>query len=170
MYVHPSKAGPDGPFVSTGACRLEVPDSNPGRAGYLSSWLCIYSSPNSSKAWWSVQPVHWKEPLKSFEIKVGHSPGFGFPSVTLSTRKTQHWGEPPWPRDSVLSRQDPNFESCDWRAVSFHSSHHPQEFLLAQFSLYVHKGNLKPHFFHFLLSRYCHDCAENDVKQYSHSY
>ena len=25
--------------------------------------------------------VHYKEPLKSFEIRVGHSPGFGFPSV-----------------------------------------------------------------------------------------
>ena len=37
------------------------------------------------------------------------------------------------------------FESCVWRAVSSHSSHHPYEVLLAQFSLYVHKGGLKPH-------------------------
>ena len=37
-----------------------------------------------------------------------------------------------------------NFESCVWRALSSHSSHHPQEVLLAQFSLYVHKGGLKP--------------------------
>ena len=29
------------------------------------------------------------------------------------------------------------------------SSHHPQEVLLAQFSLYVHKGGLKPDSFHF---------------------
>ena len=43
--------------------------------------------------------VHYKEPLKSFEVRVGHSPGFGF-----------------------------------------------------------------------LLSRYCHDCAESDVKQYSYIY
>ena len=28
--------------------------------------------------------------------------------------------------------------------VSSQSSHHPQEVLLAQFSLYVHKGGLKP--------------------------
>ena len=42
-----------------------------------------------------------------------------------------------------------NFESCVWRAVSSHSSHHPQEVLLAQFSLYVHKGGLKPDSFHF---------------------
>ena len=37
-----NKAGPDGSFVSTGACNLGVPDSNPGRDGSLSSWLCIY--------------------------------------------------------------------------------------------------------------------------------
>ena len=35
-----------------------------------------------------------------------------------------------------------NFESCVCRAVSSHSSHHPQEVLLAQFSLYVHKSGL----------------------------
>ena len=46
--------------------------------------------------------------------------------------------------------QSVNFESCVWRAVSSHSSHHPQEVLMAQFSLYVHKGSLKPvHFFSF---------------------
>ena len=28
-------------------------------------------------------------------------------------------------------------------------AHHPQEVLLAQFSLYVHKGGLKPDSFHF---------------------
>ena len=32
---------------------------------------------------------------------------------------------------------------------SSQSSHHPQEVLLAQFSLYVHKGGLKPDSFHF---------------------
>ena len=32
-----------------------------------------------------------------------------------------------------------NFESCVWRAVSSHSSHHPEDVILAQFSLYVHK-------------------------------
>ena len=36
--------------------------------------------------------------------------------------------------------------------VSSFWSHHPQEVLLAQFSLYffVHKGGLKPHSFHFI--------------------
>ena len=45
---------------------------------------------------------------------------------------------------SASDRQGSNFESCVWRTVSSHSSHHPQEVLLAQFSLYVHKGGLKP--------------------------
>ena len=35
--------------------------------------------------------------------------------------------------------------------VSSQSSHHPQEVLLAQFSLYVHKGGLKPDSFHFFI-------------------
>ena len=39
------------------------------------------------------------------------------------------------------------FESCVWRTVSSHSSHHPQNIILAQFSLYVHKGDIKPHSF-----------------------
>ena len=53
---------------------------------------------------------------------------------------------------SASDRQGSNFESCVWRTVSSQSSHHPQEVLLAQFSLYVHKGGLKPDSFH-LLSR-----------------
>ena len=50
-------------------------------------------------------------------------------------------------------RQGTNFESCVWRTVPSHSSHHPQEVLLAQFSLYVHKGGLKPDSFHFNISK-----------------
>ena len=49
---------------------------------------------------------------------------------------------------SASDRQGSNFESCVWRTVSSRSSHHPQEVLLAQFSLYVHKGGLKPDSFH----------------------
>ena len=37
---------------------------------------------------------------------------------------------------SASDRQGSNFESCVWRTVSSQSSHHPQEVLLAQFSLY----------------------------------
>ena len=52
---------------------------------------------------------------------------------------------------SASDRQGSNFEPCVWRTVSSQSSHHPQEVLLAQFSLYVHKGGLKPDSFHFYL-------------------
>ena len=51
---------------------------------------------------------------------------------------------------SASDRQGSNFESCVWRTVSSQSSHHPEEVLLAQFSLYVHKGCLKPDSFHFI--------------------
>ena len=57
---------------------------------------------------------------------------------------------------SASDRQGSNFESCVWRKVSSHSSlssHHPQEVLLAQFSLYVHKGGLKPDSFHLQRSQ-----------------
>ena len=53
---------------------------------------------------------------------------------------------------SASDRQGLNFESCVWRTVSSQSSHHPQEVLLAQFSLYVHKGGLKPDSFHIICS------------------
>ena len=51
---------------------------------------------------------------------------------------------------SASDRQGSNFASCVWRTVSSQSSHHPQEVLLVQFSLYVHKGGLKPDSFHFI--------------------
>ena len=68
---------------------------------------------------------------------------------------------------SASDRQGSNFESCVWRTVSSQSSHHPQEVLLAQFSLYVHKGGLKPDSFHFIsflkleLLTQCFKCQNN---------
>ena len=50
---------------------------------------------------------------------------------------------------SASDRYGSNFESCVWSTVSSHSSYHPQEVLLAHFSLYVHKGGLKPDSFYF---------------------
>ena len=50
---------------------------------------------------------------------------------------------------SASDRQGSNFESCVWRTVSSQSFHHPLEVFLAQFSIYVHKGGLKPDLFHF---------------------
>ena len=55
---------------------------------------------------------------------------------------------------SASDRQGSNFESCVRRTVSSQSSHHPQEILLAQFSLYVHIGALKPDSFHFHFHNY----------------
>ena len=54
---------------------------------------------------------------------------------------------------SASDRQGANFESCVWRTVSSQSSHHPQEVLLAQCSLYVLKGGLRPDSFHFIYLR-----------------
>ena len=50
---------------------------------------------------------------------------------------------------SASDRRGSSFESCVWKTVSSQSSRYPQEFLLAQFSLYVHKYGLKPDSFHF---------------------
>ena len=62
---------------------------------------------------------------------------------------------------SASDRQGSNFESCVWRTVSSQSSHHPQEVLLAQFSLYVHKGGLKPDSFIYMcnIPVCCHNFA-----------
>ena len=51
---------------------------------------------------------------------------------------------------SATDLQGLNFKACVWRAVSSHSSHHPREVLLAQFSLCVHKSGLRPDLFHFI--------------------
>ena len=67
---------------------------------------------------------------------------------------------------SASDRQGSNFESCVWRTVSSQSSHHPQEVLLAQFSLYVHKGGLKPdsfHYFHVVFSPVRLGCGLSSV-------
>ena len=55
---------------------------------------------------------------------------------------------------SVSDLQGLNFESCVWRAVS---SQHPQDVLLAQFSLYVHKNGLKPDRFHLYFHYFAYE-------------
>ena len=71
-----------------GACNLEVPGSHTGRAGYLSSWLCIYSAPNCSMASSAYSAayatVYYKEPLNSFEIRVEHSSNQFFLTAGIS--------------------------------------------------------------------------------------
>ena len=53
---------------------------------------------------------------------------------------------------SASDRQGSTFESCVWRTVSSHSSHHPQEVLLAQ-----RWPKARFNSFHFHLSRVCWD-------------
>ena len=69
---------------------------------------------------------------------------------------------------SASDRQGSNFESCVWRTVSSQSSHHPQEALLVQLSLYVHKGGLQPDSFHFTSCSecegvHCKNCSADTV-------
>ena len=71
---------------------------------------------------------------------------------------------------SASDRQCSNFESCVWGTVSSQSSHHPQEVLLAQFSLYVHKGGLKPDSFHFFPARLCSESSDSDNMSCSSAY
>ena len=73
---------------------------------------------------------------------------------------------------SASDRQGSNFESCVWRTVSSQSSHHPQEVLLAQFSLYVHKGGLKPDSFHFIIQVFLSSVSHPNltIKQENHGY
>ena len=70
---------------------------------------------------------------------------------------------------SASDRQDSNFESCVWRTVSSQSSHNPQEVLLAQFSLYVHKGGLKPDSFYFI-SKYLYSNTFENLHLYLYLY
>ena len=52
--------------------------------------------------------------------------------------------------------------------MSSHSSHHPQDVLLAQFSLYVHKGGLKPDSFHFFIGKtgvFCQVIFPNQIEK-----
>ena len=77
----------------------------------------------------------------------------GGPRVVVSTATSRQSSGSLRDREvacAASDRQGSNFESCVWRTVSSQSSHHPQEVLLAQFSLYVHKGGLKPDSFHFI--------------------
>ena len=77
-------------------------------------------------------------------------------SSLLSHKYSILWGASEKCREvssSTLNRQGSNFKSCTciWRAVSSHSSHHPQEVLLAKFSIYVHKGGIQFHSFYLSL-------------------
>ena len=62
-------AGPDGSFVSTGACNLGVPGSNLGRGGYFhrSCAYTVLQTVQRHRVYSAAYgTVHYKEPLKSF--------------------------------------------------------------------------------------------------------
>ena len=77
---------------------------------------------------------------------------------------------------STSDRQSSNIKSYVWRAVSSHSSYHPQEVHLAQFSLYVHKGGLKLYAFihsmslkHNILTQSCFNARPQRWPKYQTS-
>ena len=70
--------------------------------------------------------------------------------------KNLYCWELPWPRDSVLGLRPPGAEwriMCLEGSVILFISVNPQEVLMAQFSLNVHKGGLKPYSFHFYFTK-----------------
>ena len=96
---------------------------------------------------WLKLPA-WKVGNRGFEPHSGSNEQNV--SSPLSRKDSTLWGASVTEKCSASYRRGSNSESSVWRAVSSHSSHHPREVLLAQFSLYVHKGGLKPHSFHFM--------------------
>ena len=95
---------------------------------------------------WKVG-YHGFEPRSCIQVSKKQSP-------PPPAHKMQYCGEPL--RGDVAcsasNHQGLNFKSCVWRAVSYHSSHHPIKVILAQFSLCVHKGGIKPHLFDVYMS------------------
>ena len=78
------------------------------------------------------------------EIQVSKEKNYTF--LPRSLVKIQYCVEPPWPRGCVLGLKPPEFDfwiTCPKRAVSSHSSHHPQEVPgPVKPIIYVHKGSL----------------------------
>ena len=76
-------AGPDGSFVSTGACnQVRIPvGQDICHRGCAYTVLKTVERPEVYSAAYSN--VHYKEPLKSLKIRVEHSPSFGLPSVAI---------------------------------------------------------------------------------------
>ena len=83
------RAGPDGSFVSTGVYNLEVPGWIPVVADICHRGCCAYTVLQNVQmhgvysAAMVLCSVHYIETLKSFEMRVGHNTGFGFPSVAI---------------------------------------------------------------------------------------
>ena len=113
----------------------------------------------------SLSGVSWLQSSKLVTVLAIFESGVRFP-VSAVCKKQKMFLPHPRVKVSIVGslrdrevacptsdRQGSNFESCVWRTVSSQSFHHPQEILLAQFSIYVHNGGLKPDSFHFLSSQ-----------------
>ena len=76
-------------------------------------------------------------------------------STHFKKKQIQYCEKPPWPRGGVFVLRPPGLEfRILWEvSVSSHSSHHPQEVLLAKFSLHVHKSGPRPDSFNFSHTR-----------------
>ena len=105
---------------------------------------------------WLKLPA-WKVEDRGFEprsgIQVSNKQNVSYPLTRKNIMRSLRDREV---ASSGLDRQDSNFASCVWKAVSCFSSHHPQEVFLTQLSLDVHTGGIKPHSFHypFYISNY----------------
>ena len=111
----------------------------------------------AANRWLLVQRLKlpaWKVVDRGFEPRYGIQVSKEHNVSSLLTRKDSIlWEASVTPRSSELGLRPPGFEfeSRVWRAVSSHSSHHPQEVLLAQLSHRwpkTHIGGLKPPSFH----------------------
>ena len=86
IYTPHPLAGPDGSFVSAWACNLGVPGSNLGWSDICHrgcAYTVLQTVQNHEVYNAAYGTVHYKEPLKSFEIRVGHGPDFGLPSIAI---------------------------------------------------------------------------------------
>ena len=92
----------------------------------------------------------WKVGDRSLEPRPGLQVSKKQMFIPHSFVKMPYCGEPPCPRGSVLGLRPPGLEFRIMCALSSHSSQHPQEVVLARFSLYVYEGGLIPHSLHFI--------------------
>ena len=118
---------------------------------YASLWHIIVSIPKTKVLIFNTQHTSECDSFYYGDDIIGKNEKYKYLEVVYSTK---------YPKN-VLKETFLHLASQAGKAVfSLHkqsrpvvSSHHPQEVLLAQFSLYVHKGGLKPDSFHFISSR-----------------
>ena len=89
---------PVGPDISHRGCAYTVLET----FGRLEVYSAAYGT------------VHYKEPLKSFEITVGHSPGFGLPSVAIVPWLCRKWCKAIFIYRNILHRYLVAVQSWVW--------------------------------------------------------